>query len=110
MARCATLWLATCSSLSTASNWLTMSAELTICLPRLRKKSTVPASTMETVIMALLGEYCMATVRAPPSSASRPRASSCQLEYSAFAPGSASSLACSMRCTSLRGSPEAGTK
>ena len=28
----------------------------------------------------------------------------------AFAPGSASSRLCSMRCTSLRGSPSAGTK
>ena len=42
---------------------------------------------------AVLGEYCMATARTPPSRASRPAASSCQLEYSAFAPGNASSLA-----------------
>ncbi len=60
MARCAVTWLATCSSFSTASNWLTRSAELTICLPSPRRNSTVPASTMETYMMALLGEYCMA--------------------------------------------------
>ena len=63
MARWATAWLAICSSLSTASNWLTRSAELTICLPRQRRNSTVPASTMETYMMALLGEYCMAMRR-----------------------------------------------
>ena len=48
--------------------------------------------------------------RAPVSIASSRAASSCQLEYSAFTPGSASSRPCSMRCTSLRGSPSAGTK
>ena len=60
MACCAALWLAICSSLNTASNWLTRSAELTICLPIPRRNSTVPASTIETYMIALLGEYCMA--------------------------------------------------
>ena len=109
MACCAAPWLATCSSLRTASNRLTRSAELTICLPSPRKNSTVPASTIETYMMALLGEYCIAIRRASKSTASSPAASSCQLEYIPLAPGSASSRPCSMRCTSLRGSPSAGT-
>src|ERR1035437_1818030 len=67
MARWATVWLATCSALSTASNWLTISAELTISLPSPRRNSTVPASTIETYMMSLLGEYCIATVCAPES-------------------------------------------
>jgi len=35
------------------------------------RNSTVPASTRETYMMALLGEYCMASVRAPASIASK---------------------------------------
>ncbi len=41
---------------------------------------------------------------------SRPVASSCQLEYRPFDPGSESRRPCSMRCISLRGSPSAGMK
>ena len=62
MACWATAWVAIASAVRTASNWLTRSAELTICLPRERRNSTVPASTMETYMMSLLGEYCMAMV------------------------------------------------
>jgi hypothetical protein len=65
--RWATAWLAICSAVSTASNWLTRSAEETISLPRERRNSTVPASTMETYMMAFLGEYCMARRRVPAS-------------------------------------------
>ena len=45
-----------------------------------RRNSMVPASTMETYMMSLLGEYCMAMRRKPASMASRPAWSSCQLE------------------------------
>ena len=79
-------------------------------LPMPRSSSTVPASTMETYMMALRGEYCMAIFVAPASMASSLCSSSCQDEYSFFSPGSESSLPDSMRCTSLRGSPVAGTK
>ncbi len=46
----------------------------------LRRNSTVPASTIETYMMSLLGEYCMAMRSRSSSIASRPEASSCQLE------------------------------
>ena len=59
---------------------LTRSAELTICLPMPRSTSTVPASTMETYMMALRGEYCMAMLVAPASRVSSSASSSCQLE------------------------------
>ena len=71
----------------------------------------VPASTMETYMMSLLGEYCMAIFfLVLEESSPGPACSSCQLEYCVLAPGRASRRACSMRWTSLRGSPEAGMK
>ena len=48
-------------------------------------------------MMALRGEYCMATVVAPPSMAARPASSSPQDEYSCLRPGRLSSLPDSMR-------------
>ena len=106
MATCAAVWLATCSALSTASNWLTRSAELTICLPRPRRNSTVPASTIETYMMALLGEYCMATVWAFERIGSAPCPVPANWSTEDFSPCSESSLPCSIRWTSFCGSPK----
>ena len=78
-------------------------------LPKLRTSSTVPASTSETVNTMLLGEYCMATLRYGASMDLRFSNSSCQPEYSRLVPGRESRWPASMRCTSLRGSPSAGT-
>ncbi len=47
----------------------------------------VPASTIETYMMALRGLYCMAMVVWPSSMAASSRSSSCHEEYSRFAAG-----------------------
>jgi hypothetical protein len=49
-------------------------------LPSSRSTSTVPASTSETYMMALRGEYCMAILVAPVSIAASSASSSCQEE------------------------------
>ncbi len=53
----------------------------------------MPASTMETYMMALRGEYCMAILVAPVSMASSLASSSCQEEYSVFGAGEGVELA-----------------
>jgi hypothetical protein len=64
--------------------------------------------------MSFIGEYCIAMRRfdsfAAGASTSRSRAcNSCQPRKTSFLPGSESSLNCSMDCTILTGSPDAGT-
>ena len=49
-------------------------------LPKSRRSSMVPASTMETYMMALRGEYCIAILVAPVSSVASWDSSSCQEE------------------------------
>jgi hypothetical protein len=98
------------ASVRTASKWLTRSAEVTISLPRERRSSMVPASTSETYMMALRGEYCMAIFVCAGEDGFELDSSSCQEEYSVFVPGRVSSLPDSMRWTSFFGSPVAGMK
>jgi len=85
-------------------------AEDTTSTPIARTRSTVPASTRDTYGMAQRGEYSIVTRftparvrRSPASSASRPA-------YRSVVPGRCARVCDSMACTSLRGSPDAGTR
>jgi hypothetical protein len=57
-----------CSSVQVASNLATRFAELITFTPKLRIRSMVPASAVDTVKIMLFGENCMATAGKPESS------------------------------------------
>ena len=62
--------VSSCAGLQSASNRCTRSPDDTTVTPRLRTASTVPASTRAIYGMALSGEYSIASVPTPLSSAS----------------------------------------